>query len=232
MIQLQLTRIADESPIVRTFHFQPERPLDYQPGQFIELYLPHQNVDNRGIYRQFTLSSSPSETEIAITAKRPPDGFLTSTYKQTLWKLQPGDTAQTSDPLGDFVLPFDNTIPLVWVAGGMGIAPFRSQAIWLAHSGEERTIQLIHSIHGSDEQIFGPTFHHPPITLRYLDSSLGQRLTTQAVLKKLNYSPESDEALFYISGPEPMVESLARGLQASGIARGRIVSDAFLGYGS
>src|SRR6185369_15796787 len=102
-----------------SFWFRPERPVDYIAGQFTEIYLPHSGADSRGERRWFTLSSSPTDALVSITTQFiPTEG---STFKKELFGLRPGAALKLADPMGDFVLPKDPSIPLLFIAGGLGI---------------------------------------------------------------------------------------------------------------
>src|SRR3989344_7668 len=138
-----LVRIHQENYNVTTFWFKPERPLAYTAGQFIEMYLPHDNPDERGIKHWFTLSSSPTEELVSITTKLA--GAKSSSFKKTLFALRPGVEIKIVEPMGDFVLPKDIGIPLIFVAGGMGITPFRSIIKWLSDRNEKRDITLLYA---------------------------------------------------------------------------------------
>jgi ferredoxin-NADP reductase len=70
---------------IQTFWFKPDKPVRYVAGQFIELTLPHDNPDKRGIKRWFTLSSSPTEPLISITTKHAEN--IVSSFKQNLFNL-------------------------------------------------------------------------------------------------------------------------------------------------
>jgi glycine betaine catabolism B len=220
-----LQSVVAESETVITFYFRPERPLDAIAGQFVELTIPHHGPDKLGIRRQFTLSSSPTEKYTAITvnfAKR------TSSFKHALHALQPGDMVHMSDPLGDFVLPLDSSVPLVWIAGGIGITPFRSMASWLTDQNESREILLFHSIRNRDESIFGDVIKSAGIKEHDLVETASQaRLTANEILAAVS---DPVTPLFYISGPEAMVETLSHGLRQHNIPREHIIVDVFLGY--
>lgn len=210
---------------IYSFQFEPERPVDYIAGQFIELTIPHANPDAKGTRRWFTLSSSPTEPLVAITVRCQPP---LSSFKQALHTLQPGQTAIASDPMGDFVLPLDSSLPLIWIAAGIGITPFRSMAVWLAANHEQRHIRLIHSVRDHSEAIYSDIFqaaHIPEQTT--IDTTRQARLGAANILKHI---PSSAEQLLYISGPETMVATLSKDLQAAGISRQYIITDQFLGY--
>lgn len=220
-----LQSVVAESETVMTFYFRPERPLDAIAGQFIELTIPHHGPDKLGIRRQFTLSSSPTEELAAITVKF---AGRTSSFKQALRALKAGSIVHMSDPLGDFVLPLDASVPLVWIAGGIGITPFRSMAKWLTDQHESREILLFHSIRNRDEIIFGDVIKGAGIQEHNLVETASQaRLTADEILTAVS-NPTTP--LFYISGPEAMVETLAHDLRQHNIPREHIIVDVFLGY--
>ena len=141
---------------IQTFWFKPERPVRYIAGQYTEIYLPHDTPDDRGVRRWFTLSSSPTDEMVSITTKHA--SHQSSTFKQELWSLKPGEPLKLADPMGDFVLPKDKTIPVVFVAGGMGITPMHSMVKYLQDKGEKRDIHLIYAVTEEDELAFVSLF--------------------------------------------------------------------------
>lgn len=207
------------------FEFRTERHLDYLAGQFAEFTLPHNNPDQRGTRRWFTLSSSPTEQLIAITVKY---RNHPSSFKQALRNMRLGDCLAVSDPLGDFVLPLDTTLPLAWIAGGIGITPYRSMATWLTSHNEHRDISLLHVVSQPNEAIYNEAFTKAGIVERSIvDTSLSQRPPAHQLLSQL---ADASERLIYIAGPEVMVATLERDLLDTGIGRERIITDQFLGY--
>lgn len=209
---------------IKTLWFQPERPVRYIAGQFTELYLPHEDADERGIRRWFTLSSSPTEALVGITTRfEPRDG---STFKRELAKLQPGDALKLADPMGDFVLPKDPSIPLVFVATGLGITPVRSMVKWLFDTVEQRDITLLYSVSTPDRRAFHDLFTQYP--MRYVPevSKNDGRITVEKILNLLSNS----DIQIFLSGPEKLVETLYKELQTKGVMPERIVADYFPGY--
>ena len=222
-----------EASNIRTFYFKPERPVHYTAGQYTELHLPHKNPDNRGTKRWFTLSSSPGDEFLTITTKYAGDG-KSSSFKKTLFGLKPGTTVDMADPMGDFVLPKLIQTPLVFVAGGIGITPFHSILEWLNDTLEERPIRLIYGVRTEDEIIFQETFDkigiEPTIVVDEPSDPWGGergRITAELIL---GLEKPSEDTLIYVSGPEPMVQGLARDLHTAGVAKSQIVSDEFPNY--
>jgi ferredoxin-NADP reductase len=228
-----LDHVEQHAQSIATYWFKPQRPLRYIAGQFVELYLPHDNADSRGQKRWFTLSSSPSEQLISITTRHAVQHG--GTFKQALGALQPGTQVLLSDPLGDFVLPKDTTIPLVFIAGGIGITPMRSMTKWLHDRNETRPISLIYGANTITELLDAPLFQkqygaaftpvltQPPADW---DGQVG-RLAAKDILAKIDPSPRT---LYFLSGPEPMIKALIHDLQDQGIAKHQIVMDYFPGY--
>lgn len=215
--------VEDVAANIKTFWFKPKQPVRYVAGQFIEFYLPHGNPDDRGVRRWFTLSSSPTEQLLSITTKFTPQKG--STFKHALAALPAGTQVQFAEPMGDFVLPKDTAIPLIFIAAGMGVTPMRSMIKWLADTGEKRDVQLLYAVREADELAFKELFEG------YLGPSfqtiVGRHLVTDDILGLAKAKPE---CLIYLAGPEPMVETFNDELQAAGIQKHRIATDFFPGY--
>lgn len=224
MMDVTLRRVEDITPAVKTLWFRPERPVRFIAGQFTELFLPHEDADERGVRRWFTISSSPTEELIGITTKFVAgDG---SSYKRHLQALRPGARLKMADPMGDFVLPKNPSIPILFVAGGMGITPVRSMVKWLLDTGEQRDITLLYSVSTPDRRAFHDLLTQYP--MRYVPevSKNDGRITVEKILALLNIP----DAQIFLSGPEKLVETLYKELQTKGVMPERIVADYFPGY--
>lgn len=219
-----------ESSDIYTFRFRPEKRPDYTPGQFIDLTIAH-DADERGNRRWFTLSSSPSEETVSITTRISEQAG--SSFKVALQSLKPNDQVTISDPMGDFVLPIDKTIPITFVAAGIGITPIRSMVKWLLDKEEKRDAQLIYAVSTPTDAVFSDIFSaynlptHLVVTQANDEEAVAMRLDASKILK---LSPDTENRLFYISGPEPMVEKLVDELERAGIEKSRLVTDYFLNY--
>lgn len=232
-MQVVFDHSSDEAPNITTFYFRPESPLNYTAGQFIELTVPHIHPDKRGHKRWFTLSSSPTEELVSITTKLAP-GDSGSTFKKALRQLQPGNNLSMSEPMGDFVLPKLLQTPLVFVAGGIGITPFHSILSWLTASNEKRPITMLYGVGNEDEIIFLDTISkaHQHVTIVVANPSAAWggergRITSELIM---GLEQPGEEALVYVSGPEPMTEALSKDLVRSGLKKQQLVLDAFPNY--
>lgn len=228
-----LDHTEDIATNIKTFWFKPERNVHQIAGQFTEIYLPHDQPDDRGIKRWFTLSDSPTDGLLSITTKYAGDD-KSSSFKKHLFKLEPGAVVNLADPMGDFVLPKDTSIPIVYVAGGIGVTPIHSMVKYLADTHEKRDITLLYAVNHQDDLAFTELFENYdlkfiPIVKEANPDWKGETgtITVERILAEANKDPRS---LIYLSGPEPMIEALADGLKEAGVSKNRIVTDFFPGY--
>ncbi len=111
-------RLGDE---VVEYVFDADRPLQFEPGQFIELDIPHRGIDARGRRRMFSVVSVPGG-QVVVATRHPAPG---SSYKRAMAALSPGDRVRVTAVHGDFVWPASG--PVLLVGAGIGVTPFLSQ---------------------------------------------------------------------------------------------------------
>ncbi len=213
-----------------TFHFKPEQSVRYQAGQFTEIRLPHPNPDSRGDKRWFTLSSSPSEEFLTITTKIITEA---SSFKKTLQDLKPGTPIDLAAPMGDFVLPKDASIPLVFVAGGIGCTPFHSIVKFLQDTGEKRQIQMIYAANKLEDVAFKDLFESYTdlkIVLKEPPSDWKGESGILDAERIIRLIGDTQGKRFYLSGPEPMIETFDKDLRQHGIDKHQIQTDFFPNY--
>jgi ferredoxin-NADP reductase len=230
-MKVTFTGASSEASNIKTFRFEKPENYAYIAGQFIELTLPHDNADERGAKHWFTLSSSPTDDYLSITTKFAERG---SSFKQTLEALAPGKQVEMSEPMGDFVLPKDASRPLLFVAGGIGITPFHSIMRWLAASDERRDIKFIYGVNNEDEIVFEEAWQkleiHASVVVGDPSESWGGERGKLSAELIMALGEPSDDALVYVSGPEPMVEALEKSLAKAGLRKDQLVLDFFPNY--
>ncbi len=231
-MQAKLVQVENTAKNIKTLWFIPEKNLDYSAGQFIEMTLNHDNVDNRGQKRWFTLSSAPTEKLISITTKQSANRM--SSFKTRLFNLKYGDSVKISEPMGDFVLPKNIKIPLVFVAGGIGITPMRSMVKWLIDTDEFRNIKLIYVVNNVNDIAFKNLFERYRLDPNFIltaDKNSKQSTVNQILpMIEQNILGNYLKPLIYVSGPEPFTELLENKLKLTGIASEDLILDFFPGY--
>lgn len=227
-MKLKLVQVKNESPDTKTFYFESDEEIKYTSGQYFYFTIPNLKYeDDRGNTRHFTLSSSPTEKLISFTTK-----FLNpmSGYKQTLLELKIGDVVEGKGPNGTFVLP--NRYPLItnhlFIAGGIGITPFRSIIKYITDKKINAKIYLIYS-NSDNKFVFKEDFSKIPA--EFVDSSKSGHLG-EVKIKKLieNWSLAIDNCTFWLCGPPPFIDAVENALEKIGVTSAKIRSEKFTGY--
>ncbi len=238
---LRLTLMAQNklTPEIYEFVFEPGKHIPFRAGQYMEWTLPHKNPDSRGIRRYFTIASSPTENELRIGVRIDP--VQSSSYKKALLAMKKGDDIGPSHIAGDFTLPDDMSKKLVWIAGGIGITPFRSMIRYMADKKDKRDVVLFYCASTPDGFAYKDLFDEtaPQIGLKNVyvvtkGDSAGPEWNgekghiTPEILAK--YIPDISERMYYISGPGPMVNAYRDLLKNAGVPMGQIRVDYFPGF--
>ena len=199
----------------------------YYPGQYVELSLPHANPDFRGTRRIFTMIGQPGEDQISIGTRFPNDH---STYKDALLNMKTGRTVWGVRVAGDFVMPRDHAVPLLCVAGGIGITPFVSFAM----NSAGRDITILYSVNSVDDLAFAKELAHYDVRVIVVTTDSAKlpvkewRHEEGRLTKELLSKYATHEHQIFISGPPNMVSSVKR--MADGMDVSEIHTDHFSGY--
>ncbi|HEX5370172.1 MAG TPA: FAD-dependent oxidoreductase [Dehalococcoidia bacterium] len=222
---LQLLEKKQELEDVTSFIFEPETPLDCRAGQYLHYVLHHLPTDDRGSDRWFTNSAAPFENNIRITTRFNEKG---SSFKKVLRELEVGGWIEISVIEGEFTLE-EPEKQYVFLAGGIGITPYRSIIAQLAHEKKPINITLIYANRDGNivfkEELDGIARDNPNFKIHYL---IAPEFIDETRIREL--APDLSTNLFYISGPEPMVEALSGTLKKMGIDESHIKEDSFPGY--
>ncbi len=233
---LTLKRIEEAANDAYDFVFSPDRRFSFAPGQYMEWTLAHDGSDNRGNRRYFTLASAPTESTVRLGVKFYPKA---STFKQTLAAMKVGDRISAAHLSGGFVLPRNKKKKLVFIAGGIGITPFRSMIRYLLDKGEQRDIVVLYSNKAPDDIAYGDILERARTELGVRTvyavtdgnaSSSGVyagKIDAGLIMRQI---PDYRDRTFYISGPHAMVEAFEKTLKDMGVSRFRIKSDFFPGF--
>ena len=133
-VVLKLKRKSKMAPDIVDFVFKSSQKLAFQPGQYMEFTLAHPHPDSRGNRRYFTLASSPTEDVVRLGIRFYQQG---SSFKKALYRMDGRTKIVAAQIAGDFTLPADPQQKLVFIAGGIGITPFRSMLKYLLDSQPE-----------------------------------------------------------------------------------------------
>lgn len=227
-MKLRLIEKIQETPDVTIFIFTPLEPISWKPGQFIHYVLHHEPTDDRGSDRWFTNSAAPFENQVRITTRFSSDNG--STFKKKLFLLEKGKTIEISNLSGDFIIK-DLDKEYVFIAGGIGITPFRSMIKQFDHEKIKINATLIYSNRDKNivykDDLEKAAKNNPNFKIHYVFSP--QHIDESKIRELV---PNLQKPIFYVSGPEPMVDSLVDLLKKMGISEDHIKGDWFPGYSS
>jgi uncharacterized protein len=244
--------IENEAGDICSFYLKPEEPFslpDFKPGQFLtfKFNLPAtETTDARTVTRCYSLSDQPCAERYRITVKRvdAPAGQaelapgLASNYLHD--RVHEGDQLMVKAPSGPFHLIEEPALPLVLIAGGIGITPMLSIINSLLEQKSEREIWLFYGVRNGLEVIMHKTLlvmaqNHPGFHLHlcysrptaedqagidYQHAGHVDLPLLQSVLKLGRYH-------YYVCGPTAMMESIVPGLEALGVPKSDIHYEAF-----
>ncbi len=222
---LTLVRIEQMASDVYDFVFTPDRAFSFRPGQYLEWTLGHRYADNRGNRRYFTICSSPEEPDVRLGVK-----FYSpsSTFKRALASMKPGDTISAAHLAGGFVLPKSKEKKLVFIAGGIGVTPFRSMIHYLLDIKERRSITMLYANKTPRDIAYKELFDRAQAELGIKTVyATGALIDAGMIAREV---PDFFERTFYISGPRSMVDAFKKTLVAMGVSRFKIKSDFFPGF--
>ena len=223
-----------------TMAYRFEKPAHFMftPGQFVELTLVDPSeTDVEGNGRAFSIASAPHEDRLMVATR-----MRDTAFKRVLRNMPLGATVQMEGPFGNFVLHADPVRPAVFLAGGIGITPFRCMIFHAAARKLPHRLYLFYSnrrpedapfldelqtMQGDDSRYtFVGTMPSPEKSFRPWKGETG--FITPAILSKVLVTVSSP--IFYIVGPPGMVTGLRKTLKDAGFNERDIRTEEFLGY--
>ena len=153
-----------------------------------------------------------------------------------------GSEADVQGPFGDFTLLQGTERPAVFLAGGIGITPFRSMIRHAIQTHSQQRILLFYSVRDLGEAAFlgelqeadraNSHFKLVLTVTRPTEVKAGWQgetgHITEAMLRRS--LPDLQLPKFYIAGPPAMVTSMSRMLTAARVPEEHIRVEEFAGY--
>jgi glycine betaine catabolism B len=234
-----MLRVKERSRIAPdTYEFVLPAPpkFKFKAGQYMEWTLGHDHPDARGNRRYFTIASAPTEHNIRLAVKFYPES---SSFKKAL--LSSRDTMLLGAQLaGDFTLPEDPNQKCIFIAGGIGVTPFRSMIKYLLDRRQRRPITVFYAARTIDDFVYKDVLDRAQQELgirtvytvtdnRNLPAGWSGkvgRITPEMIRSMV---PDYRECMFYISGPRGMVDSFKDAINQLGSGVLQIRTDYFAG---
>lgn len=214
-----------------TLKFLPTkgRVFPFQAGQFIMIYFLDDRLGKIG--KPYSISSSPRDKFLTITVKK------VGTFSSALHKLKKGERVKIIGPYGNFY-PDESMKNLVFLAGGIGIAPFFSiikdfylkkslRKIFLFYSNRtKREIALLGELNKIADKWpkFKPIYFLTREKTRKKTIGEYRRINVEIIKK---YIKRLENNYYFICGPKEFVFDLCQKLKNNGVDEKFIKIEAF-----
>ncbi len=214
--------------VVRLWLKLPEgQRLQFRAGQYIDFVLAD------GSHRAFSIANAPEDDELIELHIRHVDGG-----KFTDWvfsKLKDQTILRLEGPHGSFVLDEDSDRPMLFIGGGTGLAPLKSQIEHAFHKGIERPMTLYWGVRSKRDLYLPdlplqwerehPNFRYVPVLSEPDPDWEGRTgFVHEAVLEDIDNPADYD---IYMAGPPVMVKAALEALRQHGVPDEQIHYDSF-----
>lgn len=208
VFQAQLISKKEIAPDRFELTFSKPNGFIFEPGQYVWIHVPFKYTAESVDRQAFSLCSLPSDPTLQIIFRN-----TGSPFKKSLLELPIQEFVTLHGPFGSRKFPEDISVPVVCVAGGIGIAPFLSLIKNELLKNNSRPISLLYANHDAQTVVYEkelqtlqqqfPNFH-----ITFVVGHI-----TKEVLNKI--ALESSE--WYIIGPQGMCTEVANLLRENGV---------------
>lgn len=220
------------------FRFEKPAGWTFQAGQYLDMtLLDPSETDAEGNVRSFSIASAPHEETLMVATR-----MRDTAFKRVLRTMPLGTAVKIEGPSGDLILHHDLTRAAVFLAGGIGITPFRSIVHGAAKEKLANRIVLFYSNRRPEDAPFlaglqsleqeNPKYK---VIASMTEMEKSHRswngetgLIDQAMLGR--HLKDAASPIYYIAGPPAMVKGLHEMLSKAGINDDDIRAEEFAGY--
>jgi ferredoxin-NADP reductase len=220
------------------FHFEKPVGWIFKPGQYLDMtLLDPPETDSEGNIRSFSIASSPYEETLTVATR-----MRDTAFKRVL-KTMPFETqVKIEGPLGSFTLHSNTSRPAVFLAGGIGITPFRSMVVNAGRKGLANRIVLFYSNRRPEDSAFLQELQQigsENANYRIIGVMTGMEKSKRPWNGETGFIdkamlarsiPDMAAAIYYIAGPPAMVTAMKQILAGAGVNEDDIRSEDFAGY--
>ena len=222
------------TPSVESFRFTVAEPIDFLPGQFVQVIFDPGQPQNKELNKYLSFSASPRRPYIEVT-KRLSD----SAFSRKLAALKTGDKIMLRGPLGTCVFS-DAMLRVGFLIGGIGITPVASILEYITDRRINIDANLLYSNRTDEEIAFKPELDRfsqiqPSIKINYTvtecqpkDKACAYgRIDEKFVRARM---ADAAERVCFIFGPPVMVVAMRKLCLDLECQKENIRAESFAGY--
>lgn len=215
-------------------HLAKPAGFTFKAGQAVYVTLPElREADGKGRVRTFSLASAPDDIALVIATR-----LTDSALKRGLANLPAGSAVEIEGPYGDLALHADGARPAVFLAGGIGITPFRSMIRDAARHARGRDLYLFYGNRAPEDAPFlaeleqaareNPGFKLVATMTDAADWQGERGFITRDMLAR--HVGNLAAPIYYVAGPPTMVAAMQAILKEAGVRDDAVRAEAFTGY--
>jgi ferredoxin-NADP reductase len=236
--QIGLKNRTDVAERTIAVHFKKSAGFEFKAGQYVDVTLlnPPQ-MDSQGALRTFSIASAPYEDDLVVATR-----VRESAFKKLFAALPPGSELKLEGPMGSFTLHKNPANAAVFLAGGIGITPFRSIVRQATKEKLPHQLYLFYSNRRPEDAPFldelqdlsesNAHFIFIPSMTEMEKSKVswnGERgFIDREILVK--HFCDLNGPIYYVAGPPAMVAAMREMLTKAGISEDDIRTEEFGGY--
>lgn len=229
--ETNVKQVIQRTSDVRSIRFERPEGFDFIAGQYMFIKL---KSEGKELEKHFTISSSPTEPEYLEMTKK----LTGHEFSNALAALEDGDRVFINAPFGDFSFQGEyDTIGLL--TGGIGVTPLRSMIRYCADNMLRTDVILLYSNRSEDDIAFKDEFDelqkiNKNFKVVYTVTRPGEqwkgrtgRIDKEMIQQEI---PDYRERVFYVSGPQNMVDAMTSLLRELNVPGSQIKREYFPGY--
>jgi ferredoxin-NADP reductase len=227
-----VVKLIDETPRCKSLVLELADWRGHRAGQHVDVRLTAE--DGYRAERSYSIASAPEDTQLVLTVERLEDGEV-SPYLTD--QLRPGDELELRGPIGGyFVWESSQGGPLLMIAGGSGVVPFRAMLRHWTAGEREVPARLLYSSRTMEDVIYRKELERVgeegaevkvTLTREWPTDWQGHRGRVDRELLAEVAWPPRQRPLVYVCGPTAFVEAVAEALVDSGHEPSRIRTERF-----
>jgi ferredoxin-NADP reductase len=224
----------------RTMAFRFEKPSKwtFKAGQFLDMTLiDPSETDAEGNTRTFSIASAPHDETLMVATR-----MRDTAFKRVLNTMPLESAVKIEGPSGNLTLHSNVKRTAVFLAGGIGITPFRSMVFRAAQEKLPHQILLFYSNNRPEDAPFldelqalekeNPNYKLIASMTEMAKSHRSWHGEVGLIDKEMlsRYLKDAVSPIYYVAGPPGMVKGLHTMIHETGVGDDDIRAEEFAGY--